>query len=73
MKIFIIVSLATTAIAQTSSSSGSGSAGAILVTPSGARLGATLEPTMQGQVVVGAPYSAARSANMFRLLLTGRT
>jgi len=72
MKIFIILSLATTAIAQTTSSGGSVGGGAVIVTPSGARLGATLEPTMHGQAAVtGAPYSAIEITEHVQTLADG--
>jgi hypothetical protein len=71
VKIFMILLLATAAIAQTSSSSGSGSGGAIIVTPSGARLGATLEPTTHGQAVVGDPYSAVEITEHVQTLADG--
>jgi len=70
MKIFIILLLAPEAIAQTSSSSGS-AAGAIIVTPAGARLGATLEPTMQGEAVTRAPYSAVEITEHVQTLADG--
>jgi hypothetical protein len=71
MKMFIILSLATAAIAQTISSNGSVGGGAVIVTPSGARLGATLEPTMHGQAVTGAPYSAVEITEHVQTLADG--
>jgi hypothetical protein len=71
MRVFIALSLATAAIAQTSSSSGSVGGGAVIVTPSGARLGATIEPTMHGQAVSGAPYSAIEVTENVQTLADG--